>query len=178
MTTKRRIGWGFHVWLFAGVVLTFALHEAGHWATGELLGYEAYYSLNSAGVRGQPADAGHQLLIIAGGPAITFLQALTALALVVTRSSLIAYAFLYAAAFMRFMAAVITLFNPNDEARLSLAFGWGTWTLPIVMVVVLTILTWIGGRRLGVSWKTNLIAYGVATLAVTAVVGADMLLKG
>ena len=178
MTAKRRIGWGFQLWLFAAVVLTFALHEAGHWGTGELLGYEAYYGLNSAGVRGQPADAGHQLLIIAGGPAITVLQALTALALVIARSSLIAYAFLYAAAFMRFLATVITLFNPNDEARLSLAFGWGTWTLPVVTVLALTVLVWIGSRRLGVSWKTNLIAYGVATLAASAVIGADTLLKG
>ncbi|MFT4954840.1 MAG: hypothetical protein ACI8U3_001214 [Brevundimonas sp.] len=176
MATEKRINWGFQIWLFVAVILTFALHEAGHWAVGELLGHEAYYGLNSAGVRGAVPDD-HRLLITAGGPAVTALQALVALALVLARESLAAYAVLYAAAFMRFMAAVITIMNPNDEARLSLAFGLGTWTLPVVTVLVLVGLVWIGARRLGVSGKTNIVAYVVATLAVSGVVGADMLLK-
>ena len=113
----------------------------------------------------------------AGITAVTALQALLALAMVLARESLAAYAVLYAAAFMRFMAAVITIINPNDEARLSLAFGWGTWILPVVTVLAMVGLVWIGARHLGVSWKTNLVAYVVATLAVSAVVGADMLLK-
>ena len=176
MATENRINWGFQIWLFVAVVLTFAVHEAGHWAVAELLGHEAYYGLNSAGVRGAAPDD-HGLLITAGGPAVTALQALLALALILARESLAAYAVLYAAAFMRFMATVITIMNPNDEARLSLAFGLGTWTLPVVTVLVLVGLVWIGARRLGVSWKTNIVAYVVATLAVSAVVGADMLLK-
>ena len=176
MATEKRINWGFHIWLFVAVILTFAVHEAGHWAVGELLGHEAYYGLNSAGVRGEVPDD-HRLLITAGGPAVTALQALLALAMVLARESLAAYAVLYAAAFMRFMAAVITIINPNDEARLSLAFGWGTWILPVVTVLAMVGLVWIGARHLGVSWKTNLVAYVVATLAVSAVVGADMLLK-
>ncbi|MBA3999220.1 hypothetical protein [Brevundimonas sp.] len=177
MATEKRINWRFQIWLSVAVILTFALHEAGHWAVGELLGHEAYYGLNSAGVRGEVPDD-HRLLIIVGGPAVTAMQAFVALALVLARESLSAYAVLYAAAFMRFMAAVITIMNPNDEARLSLALGWGTWTLPVVTVLALVGLVWVGARRLGVSWKTNLAAYGVATLATSAVVGADMLLKG
>lgn len=178
MATQRPIGWAFHIWLFLAVVFTFAVHEAGHWAMGQALGYDAYYGLNSAGVRGDGVDPIHRLLIIAGGPAVTLIQALTALSLVIARSSPIAYAFLYAAAFMRFLATVITVINPNDEARLSLAMGWGSWTLPVITVLVLTALVGIGSRRLGVSWKTNLVAYGVATVAASLVIGADMVLKG
>lgn len=175
MADRRRIGAGFYVLLFVIVVLTFALHEAGHWAMAEALGHDAFYGLNSAGVRAAVPER-DALLITAAGPAVTVVQALVAFALVMAGAGRTAWVVLYAAAFMRFMATVVTLINPNDEARLGLAFGWGTWTLPLAMTLALGALAWIGARRLRLPWPVGPIAWAVASLAVSAVVGADMLL--
>ena len=171
---KTASGLGFQLTLFAVLIATFIAHEAAHWATALALGHDAFFSLNAAGARGT-VDSADSFLISAAGPALTVIQALLAFALVMRRASPLAYAVLYVAAFMRFMATVISLFNPNDEARLSLALGLGAWTLPLVVTGALAILTAIASRRLGVSWKTNLLAYLTATVAVSAIVGLDTL---
>ena len=178
MVERQRINAGFYVLLFGVMVLTFILHEAGHWAAGWALGYEAYFSLNSAGVRDPSIPVAHMIAVRAGGVIVTVLQALLGLTLILTRSSLAAYAVLFSAAFMRFMAAVMTLMQPNDEAAITLALGWGRWSGHVLVVGVLFALTVWGARRLGIGWTANLLAWLVATLGVTAVVGLDMAMKG
>ena len=168
-------GAGFYGLVFIAGFITFALHEAGHWLAASLLGYEAYFSLNSAGTRAVVTLADHAI-ISAAGPAVTVVQALVALALVQARGSAAAWVFLFWAAFMRFMATVISLFNPNDEARISEWLGWGMWTLPLIVTAGLFVLLAIGSRRLSVSWKTLALSWVVASVAVSAVVGLDMII--
>jgi hypothetical protein len=83
------------------------------------------------------------------------------------RSSAAAWVFLFWAAFMRFMATVISLFNANDEARISEWLGWGMWTLPVIVTGALFVLLAIGSRRLQVSWKTLGLTWVVASVAVS-----------
>ena len=172
-----RTGVGFYALVFIAGFITFALHEAGHWLAAVLLGHEAYFGLNSAGARGTVGPADHAI-ISAAGPVVTLVQALVALWLVQTRASAAAWAFLFWAAFMRFMATVISLFNPNDEARISDWLGWGMWTLPIIVTLGLFALLAVGSLRLKVSWKTLALTWVVASIAVSAVVGLDMVMKG
>lgn len=172
---RMRTGAGFYGLVFIAGFITFAVHEGGHWLAANLLGYEPWFSLNSAGTRSvvTPADAA---IISAAGPAVTVVQALIALALVQARGSAAAWVFLFWAAFMRLMATVISLVHPNDEARVSDWLGWGPWTLPAVVTAGLFLLLAAGVQRLNVSWKTLALTWVAASVAVAAVVGLDMII--
>ena len=172
---RMRTGAGFYGLVFIAGFITFTLHEGGHWLAAMLLGHEAYFGLNSAGARGA-VSAADEAIISAAGPVVTIVQALIALALVQARGSAAAWIFLFWAAFMRFMATVISLFNPNDEARISEWLGWGLWTLPVIVTAGLCVLVAIGSRRLSVSWKTLALTWVAASVAVSAVVGLDMII--
>lgn len=172
---RMRTGAGFYGLVFITGFVTFALHEGGHWLAAVLLGHEAYYGLNSAGARDAVSAADHAI-ISAAGPVVTLVQALIALALVQLRGSATAWIFLFWAAFMRFMATVISLFHPNDEARISEFLGWGLWTLPVIVTAGLFALLALGVQRLNVSWKTLALTWVVASIAVSAVIGLDMIM--
>lgn len=174
---RMRTGWGFYGLVFIAGFITFALHEGGHWLAAVLLGHEAYFGLNSAGARGAVSAVDHAI-ISAAGPAVTAVQALVALWLVQARASAAAWVFLFQAAFMRFMATVMTLFLANDEARISEWLGWGLWTLPVIVTVALFGLLAIGSVKLKVGWKALALTWLVASVAVSAVIGLDMLIKG
>jgi len=166
---RMRTGIGFYLLVFVAGFVTFALHEGGHWAAAELLGYEAHYGLNRAGARAA-TDPLHIALVTAAGPVVTVVQALIALALVWTRRSAVAWIFLFWAAFMRLMATVISLWNPNDEARLSEHFELGGWTLPIAVTLALLALLSVGSRRIGLRWTTLGLTWLVASAAISAIV--------
>lgn len=174
---RMRTGAGFYGLVFAAGFVTFALHEGGHWLAAVVLGHEAYFGLNSAGPRGAVSAADHAI-ISAVGPLVTIVQALVALWLVRARASAAAWVFLFWAAFMRAMAMAISLFHPNDEARISEWLGWGPWALPLMVTAALFVLLAIGSRRLRVSWKTLALTWVAASVAVSAVVGLDVLIPG
>jgi hypothetical protein len=174
---RMRTGVGFYGLVVLAGFITFVLHEGGHWLTTILLGHEAFFGPNSSGPRAAVSAADHAV-ISAAGPLVTVVQAAIALWLVQTRSSQTAWIFLFWPAFMRLMATGISLFNPNDEARISEWLGWGLWTLPALVSAGLVALLVIGSRRLRVSWKTLALTWVAASVAVSAIVGLDMLLKG
>ncbi|WP_339915401.1 hypothetical protein [uncultured Brevundimonas sp.] len=175
MRNVTRVSPGFYLLLFVVAFVTFVLHEGAHWLAGTTLGHDMVVSLNGSHAT-TPTSALDGMLISAAGPVVTLIQGLLALVLVRMFNSTAAYAFLFFAAFMRLMAAGVSLFNPNDEARISLYFGLGQWTLPLLMVAVLGIMTVIGSRHLRLSWQTNALAWLTASVAVSAIVGLDMLL--
>lgn len=173
---RMRTGWSFYGLVFVAGFVTFAVHEGGHWLAATLLGHEAYFGLNSAGARGA-VGVTDQMIVSAAGPAVTVAQGLIALWLVQTRASAAAWVFLFWAAFMRFMATAVSLFHANDEARISDWLGWGMWTLPVLVTVALVALLAIGTVRLRAGWKTLVLTWVVASVAVSAVVGLDMLIS-
>jgi len=175
MRNTRRVGPGFYLLLFVVAFVSFVLHEGTHWLAGVALGHDMVVSLNgSHATTAVPAlDA---MLISAAGPVVTLIQGILALVLVRMFNSVAAYGFVFFAAFMRLMAAGVSLMNPNDEARISLYFGLGSWTLPLLMVAVLGIMTVIGSRHLRLSWQTNALAWLTSSVAVSAIVGLDMML--
>ena len=172
---RMRTGAGFYGLVFIAGFITFALHEGGHWLAANLLGHPAYFGLNSAGARDAVSPVDHAI-ISAAGPAVTVVQALIALALVQARGSAAACVFLFWAAFMRLMATVISLFTPHDESRISDWLGWGPWILPVIVTAGLFALLAVGVQRLNVSWKTLALTWAAASIAVSAVVGLDMIM--
>ena len=177
MSRNSRVGARFYCLFAAIAVATYLIHEAAHWVMGAALGYEVSYGINSV-VPGTAMTARDQILMSAAGPAITILVGLFAFILVMRRQSLTAYAALYFALFMRVVAAGVSVFNLNDEARISDMLGWGQWALPGVVILVLLIPTIIASRHLQLHWKVNVLAYVVSSLVTTLVVGIDMVHRG
>jgi FtsH-binding integral membrane protein len=176
-THRGKTGAPFYGVLVAATVLTMIAHEIGHWAMGTALGYSMAMSLNEAyALVPGTVSARDKLLIDAAGPAITILQALIAYLLIRQRGLRLAYPFLFAAWFMRFAAAFVSVFLPNDEARLSIALFGGMWWLPAVVVLGLFALLWSAARRLGIGWKTNFGCYLVSSLMIAAIVFGDRML--
>lgn len=177
MRNIRPVGASFYAWFALVAVATYVVHEAAHWIVGAALGYPVSYGINSV-IPGAPMTAGDHMLMSAAGPAVTVVTALIAFYLVMRRDSLLAYAVLYFALFMRVIAAGVSVFNLNDEARISNMLGFGPWLLPGLVIILLLGPTVIASRHLRLSWKVNALAYVVSSLVAAAVVGLDMAHRG
>jgi hypothetical protein len=165
---------GFYTLFLVVGVGTFLLHEFAHWLTGTALGYDMVATPNHVWPT-TPMLAWEQLLLSASGPVVTIAQAIVGFLLVGQRRSLFGFALLYMAFFMRLVAAGVSVFNPNDEARVSQALGLGTWTLPLLVVVGLFVMVFMASRTLRLRFRDQFFCYLVASVAVTLIVGTDML---
>lgn len=165
----------FHLLLFAVLVATFLVHEFAHWATGIALGHDMVATLNAVSPVG-PVSRQHLLLIAAAGPLVTIAQGLAGFWWVRRARSHAGFALLYSAFFMRLLAAGVSVFNPNDEAKISQLLGLGPWTLPALVVGGLFWLVVRASRTLRLTLRDQLLCYVVASIAVTLVIGVDRVL--
>jgi hypothetical protein len=175
---KSRItGAAFYGVLAFAAIVTTIVHETAHFGMGRALGHGMAMSFNHAhAVAGGSVSARDAMLIAAAGPAVTILQAGIAFVLIRGRAHLLAYPFLFAAWFMRFAAAIVSVSHPNDEARLSIDLLGGMWWLPAAVVLGLLVLLWSASRRLNLGWKTNLMCYLICSAMTAAIVFGDRLL--
>lgn len=163
--------------LFLVGVATFVVHEFFHWLTGTLLGYPMRITPNQVGPLTAMLPV-HYTVMSAAGPLVTYAQAAAGYILVRKRASLVGFALVYMAFFMRLVAMGVSVFNPNDEARISRDLGLGLWTLPALVVGTLFILVYVCSRRLGLALREQVVCYLVASAVVTVFVGADFLWFG
>lgn len=162
----------FYLWFALVFLITNLVHEGAHWLMAAALGMDPRFGLNI--VRYAPGAADWQrALADAAGPVVTIVQGIVAYMVVKRSASITAFAFLYAAAFMRAVAALVSVMHPNDEARLGMYLGLGKWTLPLLVAAGLIVLAARGSRRLGLGWKDHVLCYLTASLAVSAIVGVD-----
>lgn len=173
--TKAALPAGFYVTLFLVGIGTFLVHEFAHWITGVALGHDMVATPNHVWSRA-PMSTWDQALVSAAGPLVTVVQGVVGFWLVGSRRSLFGFALLYMAFFMRLLAAGISLFNPNDEARISQLLGLGAWTLPVAVVVGLLVLLVSASRRLQLGVRDQFFCYLTASIVVSLIVGADMML--
>jgi len=113
-------------------------------------------------------------LIAAAGPLITIAQGAVGFWLVRRQRSQLGFALLYMAFFMRLLATGLTLFNPNDEARVGQFLGVGTWTLPVTVVAGLFILFLFASRELKLGFREQFFCFFVSSAVTTLIVGVDM----
>ena len=157
--------------------LTFILHEGAHWATGEMLGYDMWVNINSAGLaRGEYNSEWHRQLVSIAGPLITVIQAIIAFVLVRKYKTITAFAFIFAAFMMRVVAMLVSINTPNDEARISEWLGLGMWTLHIIVVVILLGLCLKAGSYMKLGWRSYLLAYLAVSMALAAIVMGESFL--
>ncbi len=162
----------FYIKLFLVGVATFAVHEFFHWIAGIALGYEMVITPNRVFSTTSTSFVDRQIISFSG-PFITYIQAFIGYLLVRNRQSLIGFAMLYMAFFMRFLAALISLLNPNDEARISQDLGIGLWTLPTIIIALLFLLVFFASRRLKLTVRDQVFCYLIASVLVALVVGVD-----
>lgn len=162
----------FYIKFFIIGVLTFIIHEFFHWFAGTMLGYDMVMTPNRA-FSTSPTSFYHKQFISMAGPFITYLQALVGYFLLVKRKVLLGFAMIYMAFFMRFFAGIISIFNPNDEARVSVDLGIGFWTLPSIVIIILFYLLYRSSRHLKLTFKDQLFCYLIASLVLSFIVGID-----
>src|SRR5690606_23454840 len=124
------------------VIFTWTFHEFAHWLTSELLRYDTAMYLNATSTLGdnKPNDL-HRVIISATGPAVTLLQGWIVFLLLKNKKWYkYGYLLLFTACYMRFLAGLMNGINPNDEGRISAYLGWGTFTLPIIVCVLLFLM--------------------------------------
>ena len=119
----------FYAWLFPVFLITNVVHECAHWLVGAAFGQEMVFTLNAIRISSTMVPWQKALMDFAG-PLVTICQAVIAYVIVMHSGSHKAFAFLYAAMFMRLVAGIVTVVNPNDEARVSMFLNLGMWTLP------------------------------------------------
>lgn len=155
--------------------LTNLLHEGAHWLAGAALGFEMRFGLNAVRYL-SPSEPWQRAVADAAGPLVTVIQGIVAYLLVRRSGSATVFAFLYAAAFMRLTAGLVSVMHPNDEARVGMFLGMGKWTLPVLVAGALIALAVSASKRLGLGWKDQVVCYLVASLTVSAIVGLDLLI--
>ena len=158
-------------------VATFVVHELFHWLAGTLMGYPMRITPNHVGPLTAMLPV-HHTVMSAAGPLVTYAQAVIGYALVKKRASLVGFAMVYMAFFMRLVAMGVSFFNPNDEARISSDLGLGLWTLPALVVGTLFVLVYFSSRGLRLTARDQVLCYLVASVVVTLFVGADFLWFG
>ena len=161
-------------------VVSWGVHEYAHYATGIILGYDMWISLNKAGpTQGHYDAVTHEFMVAMAGPIVTWIQALVAVVAIRWWRELWIYAYLFLTFWSRALAMIISFVsNPNDEAKASLLIGLPMWVLPTLSVGITFLLTFYGSRLLQVGWKGNAIAYVAASLVTAAIVFADQLFFG
>jgi hypothetical protein len=138
LPTEKKIDSRYVLVTLLATLFTWEVHELAHWLTGELLGNDMVMTLNTGYPEaGQYKHERNAILIDAAGPFITVLQAVVVYMLIKKGRSLNLLPLLLAPFYMRTLAAFFNLINLNDEGRISKALGIGTFTLPIIVALVL-----------------------------------------
>jgi hypothetical protein len=135
---------------------SYLFHEFGHWIVGEILGNDMIYSLNNV----WPGDGhylheSHDLYVSAGGPAFTILLAVVSLIIIEKSSSLYVYPVLFFQFVLRFFPLVFGGFRRQDEARISSIMGLGTYTVGVIILIILLLIVLRASNKLKIDLKHN-----------------------
>ncbi len=160
------------------VFFSWIFHEFAHWTTGEFLGYKMVMTLNATyPLSGKYSKDLHYQLISAAGSIFTLCEAIVIFILMMRKKRILLYPFLFTCFYMRFLAAIISIRNPNDEARISDSIGVGKFTLPVVMTIILFVLLYQTSRKYRFSAKFILANLGLIILFSSIIILADMYFK-
>ncbi len=133
---------------------SYLFHELGHWSVGEILGNDMIYSLNYVWPRtGHYLNESHNLYVSIGGPAFTILLAVVSLLILEKYSTIYVYPFLFFQFVCRFFSLVFGGFTQQDEARISLVIGLGSYTVGIIVLTILLLIVIRASYKLKIDLK-------------------------
>lgn len=161
------------------VISTWLIHEFAHWLTSELLGHETAMYLNGTSAMGseKPNDL-HRNIISASGPVVTIIQGIVFFLILKNRGwNKLMYTLLFTAFYMRLLAGLMNVINSNDEGRISLYLGLGTFTLPIIVSGILFFLVYKISKKYNLDWKFQLATTLIIMVASSVLILADQFFK-
>ena len=152
---NNKITFKYFLIIIVAVLFTWILHEFAHWFTAKLLGYESIMKLNGTFyAENESPTEWHKILVSASGPIITIMQGLVVFLLLKYRGwNKFVYPFLFIAFYMRFLAGLMNFINLNDEGRISVYLGIGTFTLSILVAGFLFYLVYNISNKFKLNWK-------------------------
>lgn len=156
---------------------TYFFHEFGHWIVGEALGNNMAYSLNNVWPQsGQYISSSHEVYVSSGGPAFAILLSLLFLFIIEKYKTIYAYPVVFFQMFCRFFSLVFGGFALQDEARISALLGIGTYTIAIVVLLLLFLIVLRASHRLRINLQRNSYIFTMSTLCILLVIGTEKLL--
>jgi hypothetical protein len=173
---ESRINWKVALLFIPIAFVTYLFHEFGHWMVGEILGNDMVLSLNNAGPRnGNYIDKTHELYSSLGGPVIIILQAIIFSTIIEKTKSIYAYPFVFFAAFSRFFSIFFGGFSLQDEARISSLLNIGTYTVAIIVLLILFLIVLRSSYLLKLDMKATGYYTVLSTLSILVVIGVNEL---
>ncbi len=151
--------------------ISYLFHEFGHWIIGEILGNDMIYSLNFVWPRnGHYLNESHNLYVSIGGPAFTILLAVASLLILEKYSTMYAYPVLFFQFVLRFFSLVFGGFSKQDEARISSIMGLGTYTVGIIVLIILLLIVIRASYKLKIDLKYNGYFFSISILCQLMVI--------
>ncbi len=150
---------------------SYLFHEFGHWVVGELLGNNMIYSLNYVWPEGgHYLDESHNLYVSIGGPAFTIILAVVFLFIIEKYSTIYFYPILFFQFVLRFFSLGFGGFSQQDEARISSIMGLGTYTVGIIVPLILLLIVIRASYKLKIDLKHNGYFFMVSILSQLLVI--------
>jgi hypothetical protein len=145
---------------------SYLFHEFGHWIVGEILGNDMIYSLNYVWPKaGHYINESHNLYVSIGGPAFTIFLAVISLLILEKYTTIYAYPVLFFQFVCRYFSLVFGGFSQQDEARISLITGLGTYTVGILVLIILLLIVTRASYKLKIDLKHNGYFFTVSILS-------------
>ncbi len=158
---------------------SYLFHEFGHWIIGEILGNKMVYSLNYVWPKtGHYIDANNDLYTSIGGPAFTILLSTFFLLIIEKYKTIYAYPFVFFQMFMRFFSLVFGGFSKQDEARISAILVIGTFTVAIIVFIILFLIVLRASYKLKINLKNNCYFIVMSTFSDLIVIGSYSMFSG
>lgn len=171
----QRLSAKYVIVVIGGVIFTWLLHEFAHWLISESFGYETIMRVNGTSV-GNEVDppALHKIFISASGPIVTIIQGVITFLLLKNQGwNKYFYPFLLTPFYMRFLAGSMNIIHPNDEGRISVLLGMGTFTLPIIVSALLFIMVYVISKKFHLNWKFQSLTILIIMITSTILILSD-----
>ena len=135
---------------------SYLFHEFGHWIVGEVLGNNMIFSLNYVWPKdGYYLHPSHNLFVLIGGPAFTILLATISLLIVEKYATIYVYPLIIFQMVLRFFSLVFGGFNKQDEAKISAILSIGTYSVGIIVLLILFLIVIRASYKLKIDLKYN-----------------------
>jgi len=171
MTVDKKSLGKLYVLFIPVAYISYLFHEFGHWLIGETLGNDMIYSLNYVYPKGgHYINESHNLYVSIGGPAFTILLAIVSLLIIERYTIIYAYPVLFFQMVNRFFSLVFGGFSKQDEARISSIMGLGTYTVGIIILIILFLLVLRASHKLKIDLKNNSNFFSISILCQLMVI--------
>jgi len=177
INTESKLSLKFMLLFIPVAYITYLFHEFGHWIVGEALGNNMVYTLNNVWPQsGHYISASHEVYVSSGGPAFTILLSLLFLLIIEKYKTLYAYPIVFFQMFCRFFSLAFGGFAQQDEARISAILGLGTYTIAIIVLLILFLIVLRASYLLRINLQKNSYIFTMSTLCELLVIGTYKLM--